>query len=103
MEQRHTSSPWHVDWRSPNDVRICSSEGPRESICWMANWLPEFQAEVQANARLIAAAPELYEALERLLDHIERIPYRDPANMRLGDTNPFIDRARSALSKARTP
>lgn len=50
--------------------------------------------EQAANATLIAAAPELYAALEAIAAHLERI----------GDSRkdaPFIDAANAALAKAR--
>lgn len=38
-------------------------------ICEMSDWMPEEQME--ANAKLIAAAPELLEACEKALDTLE--------------------------------
>lgn len=62
-ETKHTPGPWEFDgphhniivWSSPNN-RICfmTSDGPTE-----------------ANARLIAAAPDLLEALKNIVNSIE--------------------------------
>lgn len=48
--------------------------------------------EAQANARLIAAAPELFEALERTLSWLTSYPG--------GGAMPVYDQARTALAKA---
>lgn len=52
-------------------------------------------ARVEANAKLIAAAPELYDALEELLSE-----WFDPEDTGTQD-NPFVAKARRALAKAR--
>lgn len=50
------------------------------------------QDQQQANARLIAAAPDLYEALESLVDEVTNHGEADGA---------ILDSARAALTKAR--
>lgn len=58
-------------------------------------------AEIYANARLIAAAPELYEALAGLLDVLsEYVGWRNTAAHEPRETA-AEDKARAALAKAR--
>lgn len=52
--------------------------------------------ESAANARLIAAAPDLLEALEELLAGVDRLPPREPWD----EDGPVIKKARAALAKA---
>jgi hypothetical protein len=56
----HTPGPWSTD-----GLQICCDTGIH-IIAECSEWLPEFRDERRANARLIAAAPELLEALQRL-------------------------------------
>ena len=60
---KHTPGPWSVERRSAEDVRIVDGN-PNTTIATLGNWLPEFRAERDANASLIAAAPDMVEALE---------------------------------------
>jgi hypothetical protein len=53
------------------------------------------EAELEANARLIAAAPELLEALEGLVTMI------GPKDCRIYRTDPCTQRAVAAIAKAR--
>jgi hypothetical protein len=74
-KEAHTPGPWFpVPYGDGNDTVICRDETGNQRIAFMAisgsrdererrkDW-----AEIKANARLIAAAPELLEALENLL------------------------------------
>ncbi|MFC6998031.1 hypothetical protein [Rufibacter roseus] len=74
MENRFTPGPWHVGYASPESKENCTlavwqkealDSGFGSVICKVS---PELTANVtdEANARLIAAAPELLEALEEL-------------------------------------
>lgn len=110
----HTPAPWHIedplgddvgdalwivrdgatsevyDWRC---VAIVTSDDPEETD----NPLPVSVAERDANARVIAVAPELYEALERLVEKYGKFGDLDwvlPAD------DPIVA-ARVALAKAR--
>lgn len=80
MTSKHTPGPWHLDetfvdgqWGNPSHW-ICEVVGPDNSR--IVADIPEYRtyeedaAELEANARLIAAAPELLEALEGLLDDV---------------------------------
>lgn len=63
-ENKHTPGPWNAKEDSERFISIQSSGVPIAEIC-----LPVLVSteEINANARLIAAAPELLEALELML------------------------------------
>lgn len=60
---QHTPAPWKA---SQFGGSITGPDG--KSICAISNNIKRDQAEKLANARLIAAAPELLKALKDLLD-----------------------------------
>jgi len=81
-----TPGPWHVHKHGWGIAVRAESTG-------VAECLPQFEiAEIAANARLIAAAPELLEALVNFIGTVETV---DPGVYR--DT---IDEAREAIKKA---
>lgn len=75
-ETKHTLGPWHIDGGKPRklhfdkDTRfwiILDKDGYSPAIVPPWDAVPPIAAEeAKANARLIAAAPELLEALEGL-------------------------------------
>lgn len=109
----HTPGPWFVGAQNdglyilngspspaPYDGPIPKEYGPE--VVATPNWrLPSYEA----NARLIAAAPELFEALQELLSDCEEYarvnklhgPDGGPA------TNHAMRQARAALTKATQP
>ena len=67
MRSRHTPGPWAPERKTPDGFYLAirvGLTGPR--ICEVR---PENQ---EADARLIAAAPDLLEALEWLMDEFDR-------------------------------
>lgn len=105
----HTPGPWfvrHEVWSGGPMLReggcfsIEDSEDAFESnvICSRFPW-PEKAAELEANARLIAAAPDLLDALQDLADDIA-----DRFDMDSDSTNPgmkyAVRQARAAIAKA---
>ena len=73
MSVQHTPGPWHVNSSIPHevvaedgDLGVASTFG----LSLMSGG-STLEAEWDANARLIAAAPDLLEALERILPEIE--------------------------------
>lgn len=61
----HTPGPWHVAYYGDSERQIVKrgSLSLAELLAWSSG--PESKAQVEANARLIAAAPELLAALEK--------------------------------------
>ncbi|WP_285315801.1 hypothetical protein [Providencia rettgeri] len=111
MEFKHSPAPWVADIRSgccavyqknrSNDTAGChrdddrnivySSKGARydEKLC---HWVMD--EETQANFTLIAAAPELLDALIELTESAKE------AIDGLGDLSDAIDTAKAAIAKA---
>ena len=70
----HTPGPWVVSDHVPNLAAVSDATG---SIATVARWLsgvPGDGRENLSNACLIAAAPELLEALRRILEHCDINP-----------------------------
>jgi hypothetical protein len=108
MENKHTPGPW--SWERPS--RIMLDAGAQRYALYTGtelkpNWVAEIHfskhdvinkgmEENAANARLIAAAPELLEALEKL---------KEAFIVAVGDKSPFakvaLSIANEAIAKAR--
>jgi hypothetical protein len=69
--QKHTPGPW-VATNCGSHIQVHREGWPRDawSVCSFG-----FQANDKANAKLIAAAPDLLAALKRALSLIEDLPY----------------------------
>ena len=93
---KHTPGPWNVDSNDPfvvypyNGYAVARCK-PGGRKCKDAVAV----ATARANARLIAAAPDLLENLTRVLVWMDGISDRLPADMR-----PAIDAAHAAIAKA---
>lgn len=79
MAERFTPGPWTVVGNGkkvkpmPRDQYFNPIVEVYPALLWNAekgNWGKENSDETKANARLIAAAPDLYEALQEVLDVI---------------------------------
>jgi hypothetical protein len=97
----HTPGPWHVD----DVANFCafSADGKRVSYCYSAH-SDRSDEEAAANARLIAAAPELLEAckeqiirLTDLFDRHERPTYNRDAQ---SDLDLILASGLAAIAKA---
>jgi hypothetical protein len=99
---KHTPGPWmfapsnsanvagHVVPRPrPDGIGLVTNIATIRPHKWGAH-------EVEANARLIAAAPELYEALERTMNWLASYP----GGGTMGIDGPY-EQARAALAKAK--
>lgn len=68
MTTNHTPGPWVRDTGSGFGCDVRAENGRKVAATWGINngdpHRPAYRAECDANARLIAAAPELLEALE---------------------------------------
>ena len=102
----HTPGPWSVYADMRTDV--CRATG--DELSYVAGWNIESPAEEivgcegiisgptsEANARLIAAAPELLEALEEARRQLEYVDGRFPT----GTTPAVLARINAAIAKAR--
>lgn len=73
MNAKHTPGPWHVQNRPPDSYKVGTVA---TTVAWVDFWKEptcskgeKSVAEQQANAALIAAAPELLEACRELLKY----------------------------------
>ena len=103
---KHTPGPWAVDmdgsfysvvadvgkkWNNPTVCALHYDATPVDSVT-IGAWLRHYD-NADANARLIAAAPDLLAALEDLLL---------VANVRIDDPRcPVFDHARAVIARAR--
>ena len=77
MSAKHTQGPWFRDDRSGLECDVRASSGRKVALCWglasnnATNYKPAYRAECDANARLIAAAPELLDLLVLALPYVE--------------------------------
>ncbi len=83
---KHTPGPWHVDAQY-----ICRADGVAIADVWQS--MEVSGEDTEANARLIAAAPDLLTALEELLPYVT-------GSMR-STTDPLVEAARAAIAAAR--
>jgi hypothetical protein len=67
-----TPGPW--EYQTGNGGFIVRGIGGTVCEWWPASWMPEEQARMNADARLIAAAPDLLLQLEALAVQIESAP-----------------------------
>lgn len=118
MSTKHTPGPWKTE-----DRRYLITDAPDEGSIgvyaggfWIADVHgahvgPKSRDEADANARLIAAAPELLEALEALLQNAENkavyisiLEYKecfDSEGNAIAEYSPEMDKARAAIAKAK--
>lgn len=108
MNTKHTPGPWHY-FHGGNEWAISRDEDGKENIARVhinINGISSFDprhiesiGESEENARLIAAAPELLEALQRLIKECEW--QAEIGNMN-GERIEF-SAARAAIAKATKP
>jgi hypothetical protein len=99
QEKTHTPGPWYV--REQDDI---DAEG--NGYVWAVKGESHGSyiqnpghANSEANARLMAAAPEMLKALEELLDLTALMPNSDDA-VNDPELEPALERARAAIAKA---
>lgn len=94
-EVKHTPGPWHVGVRQPNsDKFVYGADGEEVANCDRLTNFPDVNL---ANARLVAAAPDLLEALEACESLLSAKAGKDP---RVWRSVPMT-LARSAIAKAK--
>jgi hypothetical protein len=86
---RHTPTPWQLEKGELSSTWFIHNSGAE--VCM----IPNHTLYQEANARLIAAAPDLLAACEKAVEHLERI-----ASGR-GNAEPIIDVIKEAIRKAR--
>jgi hypothetical protein len=86
MNEQHTPGSWEID----DNYIISSIDGIYYQICKLSGR----GDRTEANARLIAAAPELLAACEELL----RVVYEGDWHT---EVQPALDKAKVAIAKAR--
>lgn len=90
---KHTSGPWSI--RKVKSPFMIVNESEDAVICITNAWEEEYKDEEQANARLIAAAPELLEALEKLVGFFDgSVSIKYVANYALPDAITAIAKAK---------
>lgn len=90
MSEKFTPGPWQED-----ELYVCAFvDGKECTLCECFNHFPMGVKGASANVRLIAAAPELYAALERTLNWLSSYP----AEACMGVDGPY-EQARAALAK----
>ena len=104
QDTQHTPGPWFYDWSSKtngvvNQFHIGPQIGPLDE---MGNVEPLITVdndsdEAEANARLIAAAPELLEALAEVEIFIANMP----KGIGRGAAAPVYNKIEAAISKAK--
>lgn len=65
---KHTKGKWAWRWQNGNPIVSTNTEKGFEKLIAEIEYNMSIDQEAQANAHLIAAAPELLEALERFLE-----------------------------------
>lgn len=92
---QHTAGPWRIDWNiSRLDIFAAGGQLIARLLRSTKDGAPTYDdAEAIANARLIAAAPEL---LKALADLVARCEYDGIPN----DSLPAVEAARDAIAKA---
>ena len=94
MNNNHTPGPWAFVRRYPNNSGTII--GPdKGSVCAIASNVRRYPEEKAANAALLAAAPDLLDALRRILRHI-------PADAGGASLSDDYHRARRAIARATT-
>ncbi|MBY9208774.1 hypothetical protein ACIUZ0_37070 [Pseudomonas aeruginosa] len=93
---KHTPGPWHVG--GPNKCTIYDKHGQRLANSFEGVMATQrTDSECEANARLIAAAPEMLGALQ----HIEEYWNRDSNEQAMTDALwHIIETAQAAIAKA---
>lgn len=90
---KHSPAPWRIiEVRGRTQILEPEQEG---AVCQMGEWAEEYFDEQQANARLIASAPELLSALQAIIAR-----WDTPSWKNAEPTGEIIDIGRKAVAKA---
>ena len=121
----HTKGKWEVTHSRPNGLRKClftqdkgwqpadAGEDIPMIICWHDDWqgkvppnncicaFPQWDEQSQANARLIAAAPDLLATMRQLFEHCAMVHKHWGSADNTKEANAAIEAAKAAIAKAK--
>ena len=102
---KHTAGPWKVsDDLTKDGTPIVRAVRTNEAVCYSPISRVIYERgpskTEMANARLIAAAPELLEALQGFLDMYVRLVNNDGSGACDPEYDPHVIAARAAIAKA---
>ena len=98
METKHTPGPWALDWNVAR-IDVFSADAATLVATVRRSTLSQAIDEAaRANARLIAAAPGLYDALREVFEYLDAIP--ESAVGGDDDAVWLARKARAAIAKA---
>lgn len=101
-ENKWTPTPWNTSYwiEQPNNRHKPMVVAGGVTIAIMHPAPVCQMSECEANAHLIAAAPELYEALEWAMNFVDQVRVENPAPKGGGEDIAY-EEARAAIAKAR--
>lgn len=92
MEAKHTPGPWDITASAANDGRLIVEDDIGHPICALSlRGVQGDTRKMSANAKLIAAAPDLLDALRAAYSDIQRLP---------GHTIDMLGRIEAAIARA---
>lgn len=93
MTTKHTTGPWKIAYGGAEGDGYFSigSKEKIKTICESSPYPDQFDEELRANARLIAAAPDLLGACKKALAHLAALD---------GESAPYNVRVRISLREA---
>ena len=97
METKHTTGPWVIDWNVSRLDIFGSDETTLVASLRRSSLSQAIDEAARSNARLIAAAPEMYEAIAAIATamNLGYIP-----NEILSEGSPILEGLRAAIAKA---
>jgi len=95
---KHTPSPWEVGQLDHAGQRIVRGKHIEICTCWHHS-VRSIEQEMEANARLIAAAPDILGELKRMVEHFE-VFASDHSMEASTETWSALHCAKAAISKA---
>ena len=93
-EKKFTPGPWEINSLKPETNRVLDANSS-DTPAFVTIWFTRREQELDANAHLIAAAPQLLEALEKLVEE-----YKMATGLLNYDDIEEISLAKQAIKKA---
>ena len=97
METKHTTGPWVIDWNVSRLDIFGADETTLVASLRRSSLSQAIDEAARSNARLIAAAPEMYEVIAAIATamNLGYIP-----NEILSEGSPILEELRAAIAKA---